>query len=943
MAPGPAKGLLGYVYPVDDMSSNKKRHAKITKYGEARHQLKLRDISIHKIKNVNYTGIRFENGQWKLHIGVTKKLPEHDKLLNPDINFSGLPLIFDEIGEIKALAADRKIKYRPAPPGVSVGHYAITAGTISVTCFKGGVKHFLSNNHVLANCNAAAIGDTILQQGAYDGGQNPADKIGTLAAFVPIVFNDQVHPNHVDCALCLPDDPNDLLDEILELGYPTGFKEAAVGTDVIKSGRTTGTNTGTITEFSGLITIGYGTPGTAYFDDQIITTPMLLGGDSGSCLLDASDHKAVGLCFAASDVISIACRMTEVMAALGITIFQSSYAVVTTQDATIDPDGGTITLNGDVVYAPGAGPHRYLEWGASSGNYTHTEDCGVGGVGVFSAIISVDFGSYYYRAKVIDGATTNYGREVGVDFHPFPPVVTTLAATTNAGDGTITLNGIINRIRNGTPHRYFQWGTVSGTYTHTEDCGFGGIGTFSKTISVDIDHYYYRTKVIDDSGTDYGAEMGVTLRLFNWGTEIVGSLCPLGTAVIVRAGGGIGLSYRRHGSLPLNRMMLMADGLLHVFDPGGNNSCFNPIIATLIDHSCKPDNAANPKAWATNESPQINAHNAFVISETIAMLDKKHPWIMMNDMFMGSDPWGSTNTKITVSMAGGDGVDITFGGSPGSFGDNTASGIPLVLNGQRYWLFTGGRYYYYGADWDYFGYFKLDNTGAFLAGNVQQTGITPITAWINGSAIEFAYWGPNAVMHICRISDPAGMGGWSEIAQIQVTPGASVDSTRMMSDGWLCMVLSIGEDKHILWYKNGVYHEDYLPLHTETDNIEWYYGAGGKVGTVFVYGGTHDKPKGVFGFKYGDPNHWGWLHLGVSTVELSGSCPTETLYHTILKPGDYSDSNGIGFAYPSVTEVNGKTFFLFGVSGYANVGLLNFEECLIIAGKTRSNAVWYGE
>lgn len=298
---------------------------RITKYGEARHILKLQDHAIHKMKNVNYTGVRFEGGQWKLHIGVTKRLSEHDKLLNPVINFSGLPLIFDEIGEIKALAADRTIKRRPAPPGVSIGHKDITAGTLGVTCFKDGTKYILSNNHVLANMNAGVIGDAILQPGAYDGGVDPADKIGTLAAFIPIVFNDQNNPNYVDCAIALPTNAEDLLDEILELGDPVSSKAAVVGMHVIKSGRTTAVNIGTITEFSGLIAVDYGS-GTAYFDDQIIMGPMLLGGDSGSCLLDALDHVAVGLCFAGSPSLSVANRMTEVMAALGITIFQGVYA-----------------------------------------------------------------------------------------------------------------------------------------------------------------------------------------------------------------------------------------------------------------------------------------------------------------------------------------------------------------------------------------------------------------------------------------------------------------------------------------------------------------------------------------------------------------------------------------------------------------------------------------
>lgn len=763
---------------------------RVTDCGEARRKLKLRDRALHKIANVNYTGVRFEDGQWKLHVGVIKKLPEHDKLLNPAINFSGLPLIFDELGEIKALAVDRKIKYRPAPPGVSIGHKDITAGTFSVTCFKDGTKYLLSNNHVFANMNAGEIGDAILQPGVYDGGVDPDDRIGTLAAFVPLVFNDQVHPNYVDCAIAIPTNVDDLLDEILEIGNSTGSKEAAIGQNVIKSGRTTGITQGTITEFSGLIAVGYGDSGTAYFDDQIVTGPMLQGGDSGSCLLDSSDFKAVGLCFAASSVISIACRMTEVMAALDITIFQGIHHLV--------------------------------------------------------------------------------------------PIHTNI-----------------------------------------------------------------------------------------WGTELIGNLCPIGETVIVKSSMNTPYGHTRSGSLSPSRLMLMDDERLHVFDPGGNNSLFSnqnpPTLTTLIDRSCRPAYAMTPEEWETVESPTILSHNGVVISEKIVMFDETHPWIMMDDMFIGSDSFAATETGITVSMIGGDtSVPIIFSAHSG-FQDNTGLGIPVVVNGQRYWIFSGTPYS--SSVWQGtfgFGYFALNDAGAVIGNNWEQTGtwdltgaydiigynLVPITAWVNGSCIEFAYWDYGidfhssqtppwtthapvpGLMHICRISDPAGLGGWSEVAQIQIDSGKTIDSTYMADDGWFCFVLSVGGDKSLLWYKDGEYHEDALSLHTSADDVDFYIGAP-EVGTLHLYGGTYAMPKGVFGFKYVDATYSGWLHVGVRTVELWGDCPTETIYHTILKQGiDFHDEgNGIGFAYPSVATVNGKTFFLFGVDCYKNVGSDNFEECLVSTGE----------
>src|SRR6266498_3403770 len=92
-----------------------------------------------------------------------------------------------ETGRIQALQA-RTDRWRPAPGGVSIGHYRITAGTLGVVARRADARMILSNNHVLAKENAASIGDPILQPGPYDGGTD-RDRIATLDAFVPIVFD----------------------------------------------------------------------------------------------------------------------------------------------------------------------------------------------------------------------------------------------------------------------------------------------------------------------------------------------------------------------------------------------------------------------------------------------------------------------------------------------------------------------------------------------------------------------------------------------------------------------------------------------------------------------------------------------------------------------------------------------------------------------------------
>src|SRR2546422_10036838 len=90
---------------------------------------------------------------------------------------TGLPLMLDGIpvtqrgtGRLMALSDPTK-RQRPAPMGFSVGHPAITAGTIGARVRDAlGNVYILSNNHVLANSNGASIGDPEYQPGPLDGG-----------------------------------------------------------------------------------------------------------------------------------------------------------------------------------------------------------------------------------------------------------------------------------------------------------------------------------------------------------------------------------------------------------------------------------------------------------------------------------------------------------------------------------------------------------------------------------------------------------------------------------------------------------------------------------------------------------------------------------------------------------------------------------------------------
>lgn len=97
-----------------------------------------------------------------------------------------------EVGVLRAqLNSGTRDEWRPKiPPGVSIGHYQVTAGTFGVLVYDRitGEPLILSNNHVLANSNDASIGDPILQPGPTDGGTNPSDLVARLLRFGKLTY-----------------------------------------------------------------------------------------------------------------------------------------------------------------------------------------------------------------------------------------------------------------------------------------------------------------------------------------------------------------------------------------------------------------------------------------------------------------------------------------------------------------------------------------------------------------------------------------------------------------------------------------------------------------------------------------------------------------------------------------------------------------------------------
>src|SRR5262249_33823714 len=220
----------------------------------------------------------------------------------------GVPTDVVEGGKIEALVFNAKT--RPALPGFSIGHHAITAGTFGwvVRDIRHSDPHpsdgdylILSNNHVLANINAGKSGDLILQPGPFDGGLFPSDAVATLDRFEPIILSQFVGPgyNLVDAAVARPSHGRNITASIIGAVIPQGVNQARVGRLVVKAGRTTQVTIGVVIAVNATVVVGYGSAGTGLFRHQILTTAMAAGGDSGSLLMDRN-LNAVGLLFAGS-------------------------------------------------------------------------------------------------------------------------------------------------------------------------------------------------------------------------------------------------------------------------------------------------------------------------------------------------------------------------------------------------------------------------------------------------------------------------------------------------------------------------------------------------------------------------------------------------------------------------------------------------------------------
>jgi hypothetical protein len=254
-------------------------------------------------------------------------------------SLDGVPAEILVTGEIRAIPATREAAApevvvspedhlpRPVPIGVSTGNEGTcSAGTIAARVKAGNKVYALSNNHVYALENRAALGSRILQPGRYDlnCASGTDGVMGSLTKFVPIDFSSTA-ANVVDAAIALTS--TSLLSRGTPLdgyGIPAATPVAPViGMAVQKYGKTSRLTVGRVDAIHSTVTVVYRTGITTFVDQVLIAgrSPFCRAGDSGSLIVTTGGRQPVALLFAGTAWgYTFANPIGEVLKAFNVTI-----------------------------------------------------------------------------------------------------------------------------------------------------------------------------------------------------------------------------------------------------------------------------------------------------------------------------------------------------------------------------------------------------------------------------------------------------------------------------------------------------------------------------------------------------------------------------------------------------------------------------------------------
>lgn len=197
-----------------------------------------------------------------------------------------------------------KNRIRSPYPGLSIGHYKVTAGTLG--CFvtdKKGTLYVLSNNHILADSGRGKWRDPVLQPGPEDGGTTEHDLFASLSYVVPFRRHSY---NLMDAAIARVEGDAKLDTRISQKVRVKETGMPSLKMKVEKYGRTTGRTIGEVTTTHLDVNVELNGMQLEFHDQFEIKGCMHRGsrtkfcgdGDSGSLILEKGTNRAIGLLFA---------------------------------------------------------------------------------------------------------------------------------------------------------------------------------------------------------------------------------------------------------------------------------------------------------------------------------------------------------------------------------------------------------------------------------------------------------------------------------------------------------------------------------------------------------------------------------------------------------------------------------------------------------------------
>ena len=290
-------------------------------------------------------GFRYDKGkrtnQMAVRIHVREKIPAHaleaDEIFPKtidDVPLDVIQAVYTPHPQTSALepeqeAIDRRRRFDPLQPGISIGHETVTAGTLGAFVYdrQTSRRGILSNWHVLAGSNDARPGDLIVQPGPKHGGRAPQDTVARLERYLL--------DTHGDAAFALLNASRQFDDTQLETGVRiTKVRQVLVGDVVSKSGRTTAVTRGLV-EGIGQYTLTYASVGSRTIagfkvvaEEEANPNDLEIssGGDSGSLWFVVADSHGVGLHFAGEqdttpgEEHALACHLGDVLTQLDVTL-----------------------------------------------------------------------------------------------------------------------------------------------------------------------------------------------------------------------------------------------------------------------------------------------------------------------------------------------------------------------------------------------------------------------------------------------------------------------------------------------------------------------------------------------------------------------------------------------------------------------------------------------